>query len=311
MDDAWFVVLIDGPPPHPAQAADVVAAAATGLTRFDTVRALHSESGFIPIALSRGEAQRCASALSREGFAAMAVPRARLVRPPPARVVAAAAATDAGLSVTPQPGAPPHLLPWRCIRALRVARVLPGKGDLRFLDLPARPRERPRPAVEKPEPCEPAGLGWHLAGEALSWLIDLPLAEVWLAAGYLSECTESEPQPSSFTGQPPAAAVKAPEVWLELLGIAPLLRLRIRRGTFDYSALGAARSLSSRANFAVLLRSLLGRLGGVVRSGPIEEVLAQGLRDEDDPQEALEQREHELALVGLLTRLALRGPPAD
>jgi hypothetical protein len=307
MRDPWFVLLVDGAPHDTPRAAQAMVGYSPRLTRIDALQALRIGGGLVHVALARDEAQRCAGALSREGFGALAVPAQRLAWPPPPRILSTAAPRDEGLEVTTKPGTPSHLLPWRYVHGLRVARVQAGGGhDLHRLLL--RPEVALAPEPEPPDLREElAHLGAEVVGEALSWILELPIAEVIGAVRHFASQQSTRPADDGLPLGPVSPPLsRVPEVWLELIGVEPRLRLRVRRGFFNYTALGGARALTSRANFATLLRSLLARLPHAVRDGWFEDALAQRLADNDPPEDALEEWQHDLAVLGLCTRLSLR-----
>ena len=152
-DDAWFVLLTEGPPRAPLGAADVVGRAQTRLTRFDALRAFRTDCGLLPSPVPRIEAERIASALSASGVGALAMPGARLHLPAPAHTLAWAVPTDEGLRVRLGWHDDASTLPWTFFHAWRVARVLAtgGTRDLARLQSRAAASRIPAP-VSAPAP---------------------------------------------------------------------------------------------------------------------------------------------------------------
>lgn len=312
-EEAWFVILTDGPPRSPAAAADLAARANTRITRFDALRAFRSDSGLIPSPLPPEEARMLATALSAGGVGALAIPGARLQFPAQARALSWAALTDEGLSVRLGWTAAPSTVPWTFFHAWRLARVLPTGGTRDLVRLRSHAARR---AATAPAPSAPAGklvtrdellaLGLAAATEALTWWVDVPFAEAWAVARGLSHVKSGDPE-ANLEPQAPPARPQEPELWLDLCGLDPPLRLRIRQATFDYELLGGARGLSSRANFAALVRLFSPHLAHAEASGQIEDALEGRLHARRDDDAAELEREHDLSLLGVLTRIALRG----
>jgi hypothetical protein len=314
MTEAYFVLFEEGPPADWRRAARAVAAASHSLPLADATRACRRGQGLIPIGLRRAEAEAVAAGLSQAGFPARAVGGAELMPPPRARTVPLAEPHADGLHLPIDLLGTMRVLPWPYLRILNVAYVRPTGGAaplIRHSSVKPRP-SRPEPR-EMPEEADRdltddiLTICGNVAEVAASWWFDLPVGSIVRFARFAERLKEEQIQAADpELAIPPPAKVVEPEMWLELCGLEPRIRIRIREALFRYDYLDDRRSLSSRQNFRLLVRDVVSLAPHLAKTGVVGDVLANERIDES---EALDESEHELTLLALLTRDAVVGLP--
>ncbi|MCW8129477.1 MAG: hypothetical protein KIS92_03755 [Planctomycetota bacterium] len=312
MNTAHVVLLKDGAPKDWMRAAQIADRASPTLGRADATRVCRFGHGLILIPLTQAEAEKVAGELSAGGFAAEALALSEVVVAPKAFSILRADLNAEGLSIQADASGQASLLPWPVLRILHLAFVKPTGGRVILPD--AKIDESRAEALatamldeqSQTSTLETLGEIGLLAASMGLAAVGGPRLLTTLAAHRTLEEIAS-PGTVPVGSAPPAAPSKDPEVWLELLALEPLLRLRIRRHAFRYDYLGERRLATGRANFRLLVKDVAEGAAQAARTGLIEAVLKGA--EPDQTRQVREEKDHELALTALLTREKRYGLP--
>jgi hypothetical protein len=160
-------------------------------------------------------------------------------------------------------------------------------------------------------PVDSTGALQLLPWPSLRVLHRVQVRPVAIPLSLLSETEYQTPEgdtvrlPDPLPGLEPDA--KEPETWLELYGLTPLLRLRIRAHAFNYGCLGPRRAASSSLNFALLLQEFLRFTPHAAHVGFSS--TAATAHPAGHRRLAIAEKELDRLVTALLTREALVGLP--
>lgn len=314
MESAFVVLLRDGAPKDWLRAADIVDRASPTLGRADATRTCRFGHGLILIPLPLTEAEQLAAALTAGGFAAEALALTEIVVAPKAFTIPRADLSTDGLALQTDAAGKTSMLPWSALRILHLSYVKPTGGRLVLPE--AKLQE------DQAEALATAMLQREDASKTVETIgqIGIMAATFGLAAiggPRLLSTLAMHDAIEEFSGPgvvpagaaPPTPKNTEPEVWLELLALEPLLRLRIRRHAFRYDYLAERRQASGKANFRLLVKDMAQGAAHAARAGQFEAVLKGA-----DPEQArllCDEKDHELAISALLTREKRYGLPQE
>lgn len=304
METAYIVLLKDGAPKDWKRAADLVEQHAESLSRADATRSCRFGHGLILHPLARTESEALAEALQAGGFAAESLSVSEIVPAPRAFGIVRAELQDEGIQVQIDVAGRTSLLPWNVLRMLHIAYVRPGGGKTLLPDTNLKDDKMAAVAEAMLESKRAQTATLTDVTNVASAIAIAALGGPGLMSTYvLHEALEAGPDALPATPQAP----KDPEVWLELLALEPLLRLRLARHSFRYDYLGARRLGSGRANFRLLVQDLANGARHAARTGLTSAALTGG--DLDLPKLLTDEKDLDLAVTALLTREKRYGLP--
>jgi len=308
MADRCVVLFPGGAPKDWQCAARIVAAASATLGKGDATRLCRFGHGLLFVALDGSEARAIAAALQSGGFEAEALPAAELNLPPAPFTLNNADALPDGFHVPIDASGRMSILPWNTLRLLHAGYVRPGSASPKLPDaVEQRERAEALAAIETgPEPILSSGAAGSL-GVVADALVLGALTGTSLPAAFVLRKAMADHAAAANSLGGAALPPNAPECWLEVFTLEPLLRLRIRRHTFNYDYLGGRRAASGRKNFQILAADLVAFAPQAAKTGLLPAVLKG--QEPENQRWLVDEKDHEIALAALLTREKRYGLP--
>lgn len=278
----YHVLLQRGAPANWQPVAALACECAPKIAKALVTKACRFGHGLIRLMLTHDEAQTLAAKLTAAGNSAIALPLADLVQPPQPYTLMRVEFTDAALMIQTGGSTVFQPLPWDTIRMLHVGCTqISSKPIVTSVD------------VEQGTSIAALGLSAIAMGGVM------PMAAMKVATDMGNAAKEKMGDLNS--------GPKETEVLLEILTLAPMVRLRVRQSKFSYDILGEKRQPTARANFAVLLAELKARAVHAAGTGLFP--FAVGGRRIEPEKYGMDEADYENQVTALLTIESKLGLP--
>jgi len=282
----YHVLLQNGAPANWQPVAAIASACAPKIAKAHVIKTCRFGHGLLRLMLTHDEAQDLAAKLTAAKIPAIALPIADLVQPPQPFTLLRVELSDAALMI--QVGATTVFqpLPWESIRLLHVGCVrVKSKPVVGSLDVNA----------------VNTGVGVGIAAAAMVSGVG-PMLALAAVKHSVDNAAQAAKENAGDSGGPTET-----EILLEILTLAPLVRLRIRMSKFSYDFLGEKRQPTARANFALMLAELKSREVNAAGTGLFS--YAVGGRRIEPEKYTVDESDHEQQLSVLLTIESKLGLP--